>query len=688
MASVMNRIGTIESDEDVEICEDSDDGMKEEIFSPFTSNYFSPLPRCPTEGAVLGNPGGNRASVSPWSRYLIEGAFNRKLIQPAMQYQLRHASGSTVLHVLPDNPPVTSKKKKKLKLKNTGMFCDDFLFESDSLHDDNHWKIDKHVQKSARGQKSTFSLEDRIEMKRNNKQVVEAESETVHGKDESIQSQSNDLEYLLAARENEQTSSEDECSSDDPDKIMDESNFFEHPEPQVLQANFSKLNLSRPLLRAVNELGFQRPTPIQCSTIPVALLGKDICACAATGTGKTASYILPILERLLFRPKQVPTSRVLILLPTRELAVQVYTVCKSIAKYLDVQICLASGGMKMKDQEAELRRNPDIIVATPGRLVDHLQNTPSFGLQNIEILVVDEADRMLEEHFEDQMKEIIKQCQKGRQTMLFSATMTDQVEELVSLSLNRPVRVFVDQNTDVASCLQQEFVRIRPTREGDRLAIATALCCRTFNEHCLVFCQTKKLAHNLRIILGMFGLKVGELHGDLNQLQRLEALENFKDSKVDVLVATDLAARGLDIPGVKTVISFNMPTSFKSYIHRVGRTARAGKFGRSITLVGEKERKNLKFAIKNSAVAVKHRIIPPDIIESFKKKIQDVQKDVADILKDEAEEKELRMSEMEANKAKNMIIHHEEIMSRPPKSWIKRGEFISCSIISFIKTEG
>ncbi|XP_020611155.1 probable ATP-dependent RNA helicase DDX27 isoform X2 [Orbicella faveolata] len=447
--------------------------------------------------------------------------------------------------------------------------------------------------------------------------------------------------------------------------------FFEEPPPQVMHQTFTTMNLSRPLLKAINDLGFSHPTPIQTSTIPVALMGKDICACAATGTGKTAAYMLPILERLIYRPQQASVTRVLILTPTRELAIQIHSVTKALSKHTNIQVCLATGGLDGKSQEAALRKGPDIVIATPGRLVDHLHNTPSFNLQTVEIIVLDEADRMLDENFKDQMEEIMKLSPRGRQTMLFSATMTDEVEELVSLSLNQPVRLFVDNNTDVAHNLRQEFVRIRSNREEDRLAIITALCSRTFNEHCLIFLQTKTSAHRLRIILGLLGLNVEELHGNLTQLQRLEALRKFKAGEVDILVATDLASRGLDILGVKTVINANLPPTLKQYIHRVGRTARAGRSGRSVSLVGEKERKLLKEIVKLAKTPVKSRIVPTEVIEKYKSKIQGLEKDLKEILKQESEEKELRISEMEMNKARNLIEHEEEIFSRPPRVWFQ-----------------
>lgn len=388
----------------------------------------------------------------------------------------------------------------------------------------------------------------------------------------------------------------------------------------------------------------------------IILLGRDICGCAATGTGKTAAYMLPTLERLIYRPTTTtPVTRVLVLVPTRELGVQVYQVSKQLCQFTDIEIGFAVGGLDLKIQENVLRKNPDIVIATPGRLIDHLRSTPSFSLESIEVLILDEADRMLDEYFSEQMNEIIKQCSKTRQTMLFSATMSEEVKDLATVSLVKPVRVFVDSNRQVAFNLRQEFVRIRSDKESDREPILAALVCRTFRDHCMIFVQTKKQAHRLHILLGLLGVSVGELHGNLTQPQRLDALQKFKNQEVDVLVATDVAARGLDIHGVQTVINFIMPATLEHYIHRVGRTARAGRAGVSVSLAGEQERKIVKDVIKRAKNPVKSRVIPSDIIEKYRQKLEKLEPQITQILQEEYEERLLSKTENQANRVQKIL---------------------------------
>ena len=278
---------------------------------------------------------------------------------------------------------------------------------------------------------------------------------------------------------------------------------------------------------------------------------------------------------------------------------------------------------------------------------------------------------MLEDGFHDELSEIIKNTPKSRQTMLFSATMTDNVDDLIQLSLNRPVRLFVNSSTSIASRLTQEFVRVRSHRESSRPALLVSLCKRTFTSETIVFFKSKASAHQMKIVFGLLGLKAAELHGNLTQLQRLEALESFKDRQVDFLLATDLASRGLDIHGIKTVINYDMPKNYSQYVHRVGRTARASRAGRSVSFVGEMDRPVLKLAIKNSQESVKHRVIPSNVVQKWETKIAHLEETIKMILKEEKEEKQLRIAEMEVQKAENIMIHEAEIKSRPAKVWFQ-----------------
>ncbi|RHZ72685.1 hypothetical protein Glove_241g5 [Diversispora epigaea] len=448
--------------------------------------------------------------------------------------------------------------------------------------------------------------------------------------------------------------------------------YFADKSEIIKSESFQMMNLSRPILKGLSKLGYTQPTPIQMQTIPVALTGKDICGGAITGSGKTVAFLVPIMERLLYRPKQTPTVRVLILAPTRELAIQCHNVSTKLACFTDIVISLCVGGLSLKKQEIELRTRPDIVIATPGRLIDHIRNSPSFTLDKIEILIIDEADRMLEDGFADELNEIVKNCPKSRQTMLFSATMTDNIDELIRLSLNRPIKLMVDPAKTTSAQLTQEFVRVREHREDDRAAILLVLCKQIFHHRVIIFFRSKAIAHEMKIIFGLFGLKAAELHGNLSQEQRLEALETFKDGEVDFLLATDLASRGLDIKGIETVINYNMPQSYEHYIHRVGRTARAGRKGRSVTLTGEADRKILKSVVKHTPQdQVKRRTIDPNMLTEFRDKLDKLKDQIKEISQEEKEEKAIRQAEMELQKNQNLLTHEKEIYNRPARTWFQ-----------------
>jgi ATP-dependent RNA helicase DDX27 len=284
-------------------------------------------------------------------------------------------------------------------------------------------------------------------------------------------------------------------------------------------SSFQGLKLSRPILRGLAAVGFSQPTPIQAKTIPVALGGQDVVGGAVTGSGKTAAFIVPVLERLLYRPKKVPTSRVAILMPTRELAIQCHAVATKLASHTDIKFCLAVGGLSLKVQEAELRLRPDVIIATPGRFIDHMRNSASFTVDTLEILVLDEADRMLEAGFADELNEILTTIPKSRQTMLFSATMTSSVDNLIRVGLNRPVRLMVDSQKQTVGTLVQEFIRLRPGRETKRMGYLLYLCKNVYTDRVIVFFRQKKEAHRARIIFKLCELEATELHGSMSQEQ-------------------------------------------------------------------------------------------------------------------------------------------------------------------------
>ncbi|KAF2430879.1 DEAD-domain-containing protein [Tothia fuscella] len=438
--------------------------------------------------------------------------------------------------------------------------------------------------------------------------------------------------------------------------------------------SFQTMSLSRPILKGLAAVGFSEPTPIQAKTIPVALLGKDVVGGAVTGSGKTAAFIIPILERLLYRPKKVPTTRVAILMPTRELAVQCFNVSQKLASFTDVTFAQIVGGFSLREQENTLRSRPDVIIATPGRFIDHMRNSPSFAVDTLEILVLDEADRMLEDGFADELNEILTTIPKSRQTMLFSATMTSTVDKLIRVGLNRPVRLMVDAKKQTVTGLVQEFVRLRHGREDKRLACLLYLCRNVYTDRAIIFFRQKKEAHRVRVVFALSGLKAAELHGSMSQEQRINAVESFRSSTVSFLLATDLASRGLDIKNVETVINYEAPQSHEIYLHRVGRTARAGRTGRSCTIAAETDRKVVKAAVKSAraqGAKVVSRVLPIDEIDTWDAKIRDMDDEIHAVLKDEKEEKLLTVAERDLKRGENLVVHEDEIKGRPRRTWFE-----------------
>ncbi|KAF2997012.1 nucleolar DEAD-box protein required for synthesis of 60S ribosomal subunit [Neopestalotiopsis sp. 37M] len=443
---------------------------------------------------------------------------------------------------------------------------------------------------------------------------------------------------------------------------------------QPARSSFQGLSLSRPILRGLTTVGFTKPTPIQAKTIPIALEGKDVVGGAVTGSGKTGAFIVPILERLLYRPKKVPTTRVVIMTPTRELAIQCHAVATKLASHTDIKFCLAVGGLSLKVQEAELRLRPDVVIATPGRFIDHMRNSASFNVDTVEILVLDEADRMLEDGFADELNEILTTIPKSRQTMLFSATMTSSVDRLVRVGMNKPVRLMVDTQNKTVSKLEQKFIRLRPGREDKRMGYLVHLCKTMYTERVIIFFRQKKEAHRARIIFGLFGLSCAELHGSLNQSQRINAVEDFRDGKVSFLLATDVASRGLDIKGIDTVINYEAPQSLEIYVHRVGRTARAGRAGVAVTIAAEPDRKVVKAAVKAGkaqGAKISSLVIEAADADKLAQQIDDWDDEIEEIMIEEKEEKQLANAEMQIKRGENIMKHEDEIKSRPKRTWFE-----------------
>ncbi|KAJ4000084.1 P-loop containing nucleoside triphosphate hydrolase protein [Lentinula boryana] len=342
---------------------------------------------------------------------------------------------------------------------------------------------------------------------------------------------------------------------------------------------FSALGLIKPLLEALEQLKFTEPTEIQAQSIPSALEGRDIIGVASTGSGKTAAFALPILQKLWDEPKGLFAC---VLAPTRELAYQISQQFEALGSAMGVRCAVIVGGMEIATQAVALARKPHIVVATPGRLNDHLENTKGFSLRNLKYLVMDEADRLLDLDFGPVIDKILKVIPKERSTYLFSATMTTKVAKLQRASLSNPVRVEVSSKYQTVSTLLQYYC-LMPQKDKDTYLIYLA---NTLAQNStIIFTRTVHDAARLSIILRTLGFPAIPLHGQLSQSQRLGSLNKFKSGGQRVLVATDVASRGLDIPSVDIVINFDIPTHSKDYIHRVGRTARAGRAGKSITLV-------------------------------------------------------------------------------------------------------
>jgi ATP-dependent RNA helicase RhlE len=353
--------------------------------------------------------------------------------------------------------------------------------------------------------------------------------------------------------------------------------------------SFTSFDLHPDLLRAVDALGYTIPTPIQKDAIPPAVAGRDVLACAMTGSGKTAAFLLPILQRLLSRPAAGAT-RALVLAPTRELAAQIDEHRQALGRFTRLGGAAVVGGVSMGPQESALRRGVDVLVATPGRLLDHLERGTG-RLGRIETLVLDEADRMLDMGFLPDIRRILKYVPIARQTLLFSATMPPAIVALARELLCRPVTLDVERPSAPAAGVSHAAY---PVASELKLPLLVALLRQPGVRNALVFTRTKHRANRLADGLARRGVSADRIHGNRSQAQRTQALAAFKAGHCRVLVATDIAARGIDVTGLSHVVNFDVPPAPEDYIHRVGRTARAEMVGDALTLVSPAEEADLR----------------------------------------------------------------------------------------------
>ncbi|CAD2114507.1 adenosinetriphosphatase [Plasmodium vinckei petteri] len=488
----------------------------------------------------------------------------------------------------------------------------------------------------------------------------------------------------------------EECSNLNDDETG-EGVENEEKENLLIEKNtlWSDLHISKPLLKVLYELKFENPTYIQKDVIPLALEGKSILANSETGSGKTLAFVLPMLERLLYSPnikmrrenrKSVNITKALILLPTRELAMQCYDVINSLIKYSPITCSLFCGGIDPKEQENEYKKKKDIFVCTPGRILDLLLNSSNDFIDYLEIVIFDEADKLLELGFKEECLKILDVCKFKKQILFFSATLTKDIKELANFSLRNPIFIQSEnKNKDsknkqtnknlksfkISENLHQEFLNI--INEKYRKATLLHLCNEVYKNHCIIFFKTRKETHLMYILLKLLDFKCEELHGLMTQKKRIESILKFKNQEVDFLLCTEIASRGIDIDHVKYVINYSLPANVVKYVHRIGRTARIGKKGTACTFFLPKEKENVKKIIKgvkkNNNSKIYKRVISEEKILHWNSIIKKNKKKMKEILENENVEKEIEKSNISINKIKNLITYKDEIYNRPKKTW-------------------
>ena len=353
--------------------------------------------------------------------------------------------------------------------------------------------------------------------------------------------------------------------------------------------DFQELGLSEQILKSIKEIGYKTPSQIQEQAIPHVLMGRDILGCAQTGTGKTASFMLPLIEILITGKSKSRMPRSLILAPTRELAMQVSEDFKLFNKYLKLQMALLIGGVSFSEQDMKLAKGVDVLVATPGRLLDHIERGKVI-LKDVKILVIDEADRMLDMGFIPDIDKITKLLPQIRQTLFFSATLSGEIRNIGEKFVINPKEITVTPSASTSSNIESLLIN---TTKKDKLNNLKAILDLEKIKNAVIFCNRKLEINKVSQFLKNNNFKTVSLHGDMNQSSRILSLEEFKSGAAKILIASDVAARGLDVAGLSHVFNYDVPTNAEDYIHRIGRTGRAGLSGKAFTLYEEDDEKNI-----------------------------------------------------------------------------------------------
>ena len=383
--------------------------------------------------------------------------------------------------------------------------------------------------------------------------------------------------------------------------------------------NFADLGLEPKLLEALAEAGYESPTPIQAAAIPDALKGRDVLGIAQTGTGKTASFTLPMIQRLAKGRARARMPRTLVLAPTRELAAQVAENFEKYGKHHKLTMALLIGGVSFGDQDAKLTRGVDVLIATPGRLLDHFERGRLL-LTGIEVMVVDEADRMLDMGFIPDIERIFKLTPITRQTLFFSATMPPEIQRITDTFLNAPARIEVSKPATTADTITQRIVRVPTKHDGAKRAALRELIGVDGVKNGIIFCNRKTTVDVVAKSLQKHGFDARPIHGDLAQAFRMETLDKFRSGDIKFLVASDVAARGLDIPDVTHVFNYDAPINSDDYVHRIGRTGRAGREGASFTLLTPLDDKIYSAILKTiGAEAIEEQAMPDGFFDRSKK---------------------------------------------------------------------